>query len=522
MTHQTPHSLLSLPPDMASPEAYLVLGLPQAEPDRDRIKAAADYTMARLHAAKATADPEAWATAAQWVKSAYAILGDASKKAAYDRKLASESTPAPPAVDPLAGLLPGTSGGPAFHPGHVSRSPSVAPVPSGAPLAPSAAVFHPAMGEPHPAAGFASQTATVQVPVVKGRSSIKRRRGLPWVPILLSLFSLATIAGLGAVIYVVQNSDPIVVNTSGGPLIGSMVDPDGDGRAVSPPMDVTAKQKQPFDPVMGGLAGDMPIPSASPGAVNEPPTSSPLQVNAAVPDPRAMADERMTPNSEMAASPMSQASPEMTAMSPDAGPAAPMMDNDVASPAAPVPAPPTAEQVNAGEAALAAVTAAIVSHQWDKMKPLSETAAAAAASESQKELAEDLLQLVDLAVYYRGGIEKSISTLQAGNELDLTNDLKVVIVEASSDKLVIRFNGRNKEYTFDALPLSLAHKLAVLSMPGDSPTTQAAKYAFQAVAPVTTAPYREAAIAELENIDGEVEGAEPARLVAAIRHVYNL
>jgi hypothetical protein len=128
--------------------------------------------------------------------------------------------------------------------------------------------------------------------------------------------------------------------------------------------------------------------------------------------------------------------------------------------------------------------------------------------------------LADLSTYYHGALTQSIETLASGIELDLTDDLKIVIVEVAPERLVIRFNGKNKEYPMQMLPLSLAHKLASMSVAGEEATIEAAKFAYQAVAPVTTPPFREEAIANLGKISGEVEGAEPAKLIAAIRHVY--
>ncbi len=177
-------------------------------------------------------------------------------------------------------------------------------------------------------------------------------------------------------------------------------------------------------------------------------------------------------------------------------------------------------QIQAGDTSIAAVVTAVKKHNWDGMQTIAEQAVATAANSTQIEQANILFQLVELVTFYRGAIAKSIVTLQPGNELDLANDLKAVVVETGPDTLIIRFNGKNKEYTLDTLPLSIAHKIAKLSLPDDSPTTQAAMNAYQAIAPMATPPYRDKAIAMLEEITGKVDGAEPAKLVAALRMVY--
>jgi hypothetical protein len=68
--------------------------------------------------------------------------------------------------------------------------------------------------------------------------------------------------------------------------------------------------------------------------------------------------------------------------------------------------------------------------------------------------------------------------------------------------------------------LVIAHKLATFSMPADAPATKAAAQAYQALAPVTTPQYREAAIKALEAMPPQPDDVDPAVLVAAIRQVF--
>ena len=260
MKHTTPQSLLSLPPEMQIPEAYRVLGLAAFESDKAKIKAAAEAILVRLKDAKETADKAAWEKSIVWVKNAQAILGDSGKKAAYDRKLAADSAAKPPATDPLSGMLPGagapTTGRvqtpaipPPFRPGQVPR-PAAPAVPVYDPLAgalPTGAV----RGTPAGAVTSQPLETAPSVPVFRGRSSTKRRRGLPWIPILLSLFCVIAIAALGGIVWLVQTGNPIVINTSGGPLITS---PDGSGQVVGQPMEL---HPRPVDvPVTRALGED--------------------------------------------------------------------------------------------------------------------------------------------------------------------------------------------------------------------------------------------------------------------------
>ena len=491
----TPQSLLSLPPETQASDAYQILKLPNFESSRGKIKAAVDDAMSRLNQVRSTVDEGVWAIASQWVKNSYAILGDPGKKAAYDRKLAAENATKAPTVDPLAGFLPDTLQKPAFHPGQATTT--------GAPRKPTAPTmepqpaFSPSVG---PAAMPESPSTYHQTPapLVSRRSRAKSRRGLPWISMFLILFCILGLAGLGGVLYFLQKGDlPSVVINSQGVKVAASGDKDGDGRVVGVPGEVPHREPRKFDPVMGGLAGDMPPPRPP---ANDVETVKPTRPMVDPPSPTVPMPKVPTPETPM---------PEVPA------PETPMAE--VSMPEMPA---PSEEQIKAGDIAVAAIVTAIKQHDWLRMKQLANDAQAAAASDQQKEQAEMLFELVDLATYYRGGIDKAIGTLAAGNELDISDELKVVVVEKGPNKLIIRFNGKNKEYTFDTLPLTIAHKVARLTLPSDLPTNQAAKHCFQAVAAVTTPPYREAAIAELEKITEEIEGAEPAKLIAAIRLLY--
>lgn len=534
MNYKTPQSLLSLPPESQSPDAYRVLGLDSFESDRSVIKSAADAAVSKLRESKSTADEAAWTTAVQWVKTAYAILSDAGKKAAYDRKLMAESAKLQ-AFDPLAGMLPGNPG-PASSPSlnQPSRQPSEVNRPLapsidhalGSPPASSVGLVQPAASSitisSPPALPTAGNMPEIAMPFVKPVPSRKRRRGIPWMMVFLCLFCVLMMGGLGAVLYTLQNSDKqIVLNLGTGAAVFG-VDSDGDGKAVVMPGEISERSKRPFDPVMGGLAGDMPPPQPT-EVVDGSPVPE-FDAEASMPPMDSMEVESMAgPQANMV--PLVESVPAMSDL-PMGAPSSTPIPADAMPTEPPVPAmasepvEPTEAQVAEAEQALNAVVASIKQHDWNQMKTLAEKANALPMPGPMQARAEALYQLVDLAAYYRGGLEKSLLTLKAGNEFDLTNDLKVVIVEVGTNKLIIRFNGKNKEYTLDSMPLRLAQKIAELSVPADSPTAQAAKFAFQAIAPVTTPPYRDEAIAELEKIAEEVEGAEPAKLVAAIRDIY--
>ena len=519
MTYNTPQSLLAIPPNIKAPDAYRVLGLPTLEADRERIRTAINAKLTRLADTKSQADPVAWAQASQWVQNAQAILLDSGKKAAYDRKLGAENPQAAvPVADPLAGVLPTPPRKPA---------PAVDPMADFLPSGPPSVGPRPSLGE----YGQTSQTAAdpVGVPLVR-RKTVTAKRRMPWVPIILTVFCLAAIGGLGglAVLMLQGNGGTIVINPNGGTVLASG---EGGARMISSPGKVPDRDKRPYDPVMGGLAGNVRPPrseqSDAQDGLNIPPepdmrndsdpmTSEPMEGEpmegedmSSDPDmtPETMVSEPVVPEPMTPETP-DPTTPETTPTEPDST-EPPMTE-------------PTPEELQAGVVALTAVGAAIKQHDWANMKRLAEAADAVAAGPEQKLLAADLFQFVDLVTYYHGAIEKSLKTLSSGIELDLANQVKVIVVEATPAKLIIRVNGNNREYETAKLPLGLAHKLAEMSLSADPTTMQAAKLAYQAMSPVTTPEIRTAAVDELAKISDKVEGAEPAKLVSVIRFLYQM
>jgi hypothetical protein len=154
------------------------------------------------------------------------------------------------------------------------------------------------------------------------------------------------------------------------------------------------------------------------------------------------------------------------------------------------------------------------------MNAAAEAAAQAAATPEQKKMAQQLVQLAELATYYQVGVEKALNELKANETFNVTEQLQISLVEITPEKVVLRFNGRNKDYARAELPLVIVHKLASFTMPVDAPATKAAAQAYQALAPVTTPQYREQAIKALEAMPPQPDDVDPADLVAALRQVF--
>ena len=63
-------------------------------------------------------------------------------------------------------------------------------------------------------------------------------------------------------------------------------------------------------------------------------------------------------------------------------------------------------------------------------------------SDEQKEQAEALYEVADLASYYRVGIEKSVAAIPAGNDFEIAKDIRVIVVEKEMTSL--RFGSTRK------------------------------------------------------------------------------
>lgn len=174
---------------------------------------------------------------------------------------------------------------------------------------------------------------------------------------------------------------------------------------------------------------------------------------------------------------------------------------------------------DAGAAALTAARLALSQADWQGMIPAAAAARAAAVTPEQKRSASRLEELAELAEYYHAGIEAGLDKLKATESFALTDQLHVVVVEITAERLVVRFSGQNKEYPRQELPLVLAHKIVRFALPTESPVVPIAAAVYDAIAPVSTKPYREKAIRTLEGMTEEVEGIRPSELAAELSEV---
>lgn len=517
--------LLPIPAGTKRPHAYQIFGLQEGEQDRAIIERAVAATIAGLKAAKPSTDEQLWKKAAQLVQQARQTLADPEKKAQLDARFGvvaiAEEEPQPaaspaadplaavlPAADPLAGVLPAADPLAGVLPPSDPLE-SVPPPPGAAPTSPtpvSPAQPSPVAPVPQPTSAAApsvpvpsasSPTPQSEIPaaspvVVREKKKTRRRRQTSASMVVFGLFIVGMFGLIGLLAYVLTSDGQVAItSTDGGITISTQPNPSDAQQEVGDPAPVTQPRQRPreIDPVMGALGGDMPVPDGQPsGLVSELDTTELMETEQPM---------------EAAASQFQPEPPAMTDPDPKPDPASEKL---------------TEEMIEAADNMLERVRNLIRQANWKEMKSLAEQATEAPMQDQQQEQAEALYEVAELASYYRGGIERAVADLETGAEIEV-NDVRLAVVESGDDLLVVRLNGRNKSYTIDGLPFSLAHQLARFQIP-ESPTRQAAKAVYQAILPKATPEHREESIAWLREINEEVEGADPQRMAKTLEALY--
>ena len=542
--------LLPIPDSVVDPHPYQVFGLEDGEQEVATIHRAIQSVVTKLKSVKDETDPKLWSRAAKLVQQSRMTLANAESKAQLDARFgiiaaADESTSDEdplaevlPTTDPLANLLPSVDPLATATP-ETTADPLAAILPSADPSRPETS--HPPIPEavaaqvgvppsnPMPAGVFGTPEVEPNSPVspasngppvlvavedhiqtgsVRGRTRKKPILGM----LMFGTFTTGMLAVIGTLIYfLVFGSGKVAITNSDGQLtISTEPASEDDKQIVAKPLaeNSVRPQPQPLDPVMGTLAE------------SRPPASRPD-------DPSGLANQMQNKPST------TEDSTETTTSESDGGEPANMTDADMAAPATtsddpqpeptpePTPEPAmTDEMIANADQKISELQALIKQADWTQMKPTAEAVTEMRMTEEQQELSEALYELVDLATYYRGGIEKAVGDLSVGNDFAVTDDFRVIVVEKGEDLLVVQYNKKNRSFTFNEFPFSLAHKLATFSIAA-SPTREAAKAVYQAIAPKATEDYRKESITQLRNIRGEVEGADPARLADTIERLFN-
>jgi len=165
------------------------------------------------------------------------------------------------------------------------------------------------------------------------------------------------------------------------------------------------------------------------------------------------------------------------------------------------------EVLQKAEETLQAAKSAILSADWNQMNAIANRMLDQPMSDEQKSEASDLFQVIDLALFYRTAIVDSIANLNVGNDFEVSDGLRVIIVEKSPSNLTVMFNKMQREYSIDQLPWPLAHKLASFEVSGDTFST-AAKSVYQAIAPTTNSGLQTQALDWIKEIQNDLDGTD--------------
>ena len=161
----------------------------------------------------------------------------------------------------------------------------------------------------------------------------------------------------------------------------------------------------------------------------------------------------------------------------------------------------------------------IHSADWEGMADSLKSSTRSTMSADEKRKLQPLLELADLATYYREGIRRAVDTLAIGNDFAITDSFRVIVVDKGADLLVVRYNQKNRSFSFDEFPFSLANRLAELTIP-PGPTLDASKAVYNAIAPKATESHRKASVAQLRAIGDEVNGVSVPRVANTIEQLY--
>ncbi len=482
------HELLGLPASVQRPNPYEVFGLTPGRHSDEAITAAIGRRIQSLRQVRDQVAEPLWKDAARVVQTAKATLTDPDRRAQLDQRLGVSAPVQAASDDPLAAFLtpaqPAATPAPAAEraspaPQPVAVSPQPVPTPPIPPAAPSPEPA-PVRSVAPPALPTAAATS-VAAPVVRSRRRPRRRKSV-LVPLFMFSMIVALLAGSGYLIYrmflvdggikVVRNGNAITFQPGNEPV---------DEVVVSPPTPPTVSPPAVSPPSDGVLAAP-PAPRGNPSdslqdAIGQikPPAPMPAEPVVEVAPPPAM-----TPT------PTTETPPPITP--------APMTNG---SPA----------EVEAAKQLIQTARQAFATADWSSMKPAAEAAVAAAANDEQRKTAQTIYEAADLATFYREGIRLAISELQTGAEFDINGSVKVLVVEATPQRLVVRRGATNKTFEFDELPISITRTVIEFKLPA-SPTTRAAGALFEAIAAKATPEHRVESIETLRQVDGEIQGGD--------------
>ncbi|MGB1813744.1 MAG: hypothetical protein ACPHJ3_00215 [Rubripirellula sp.] len=516
MPTTTIYDLLPIPEGVKEPHAYQVFGIEDGEQDLTIISNKIREVVGNLKRQKESTNPKLWTQAAKLAQQARLTLANPKTKAKLDARfgIITDEPVEPaggdplasmlPAADPLAGMLPAADplGGadplaailptePEVTEPAVSDTSSTKEAPTSNSM--PAGMFGTPTEETSPESDTTGTLGGIPlvVPAETSGSPVRRnsrRRPRPILGLLIfGTFAIGMLSIIGILFVFLMNQGEIAITQTDGSITLSTSgkqDKSAKGKDKKAPRGKATPERLEPDPVMGTLGPSEKKPGNTAGMTDL---------------------EKKMQNDELVKTP----EPE---------PEEPMVDTKPKPPAVPDKPSITAEMIAEADQQLANVEMLIKSAKWDEMKPAAEKASALPMNDEQKERAEALYEVADLASFYQGGIRKAVSDIAVGNDFEVTKDLRVIVVEKGDDFIAIQFNARKKTYKFDELPFSLAHKLASFTIP-ESPTQVAAKSIYQSISPKANEESRKEAIEWLNDLV-DVRGADPKRISETLKQMF--
>ncbi|MGC6441675.1 MAG: hypothetical protein ACON4H_03345 [Rubripirellula sp.] len=353
--------------------------------------------------------------------------------------------------------------------------------------------------------------------MVKKPQKLSRRRRSKTGLLIPAIFAVACFGIVGVVLFFILNKPGVMIAMSDDGVAIQDGTENQENQVADPVQEQKPRSAQPQDPIMGRLG---------PEPENQNPDANAPKLT----DPIAGTDDN---EANQASEAMSEEKPRGNQMNNGQAGSANAAPNSTppSSPEKPTPDEPPAEMQPSGnnppmeslsgeilqkaEQTLQIAKSAILDADWNQMNSVANKMLDQPMSDDQKRQADDLFQVIDLALFYRTAIVDSINNLNVGNDFEVSDSLRVIIVEKSPSNLTVMFNKMQREYSIDQLPWPLAHKLASFEVSGDTFST-AAKSVYQAIAPTTNPGLQTQALDWIKEIQDDLDGTDKENVGATL------
>lgn len=353
--------------------------------------------------------------------------------------------------------------------------------------------------------------------MVKKPQKLSRRRRSKTGLLIPAIFAVACFGIVGVVLFFILNKPGVMIAMSDDGVAIQDGTENQENQVADPVQEQKPRSAQPQDPIMGRLG---------PEPENQNPDANAPKLT----DPIAGTDDK---EANQASEAMSEEKPRGNQMNDGQAGSTNAAPNSTppSSPEKPTPDEPPAEMQPSGnnppmeslsgeilqkaEQTLQIAKSAILDADWNQMNSVANKMLDQPMSDDQKRQADDLFQVIDLALFYRTAIVDSINNLNVGNDFEVSDSLRVIIVEKSPSNLTVMFNKMQREYSIDQLPWPLAHKLASFEVSGDTFST-AAKSVYQAIAPTTNPGLQTQALDWIKEIQDDLDGTDKENVGATL------